>query len=87
MSEFRDAMYQAFMWADHPAYDICVDDGIDAVMAMPEMQAIRTALLKRYVDPYVHTLRPERARNLAISDMRHDGLTERVIAWLLDGDA
>lgn len=82
MSTFRGAIAEACLCAD--AYDH-MDQYADAVLAMPEMRALRMALvgyadIGRSCDDGTYGASRR-------DDMRLNGVPESIIDWVLDGES
>lgn len=81
---FRDAIEKTINGIEREHSYVDSELMADAVMALPEMQAIRRLLRAAFVDPYVDTLNPTRARLLSVGLLTDGGLTPSVVAWVLN---
>lgn len=81
-TEFRDTIAAAICGGDNDWTLAFVEDA-DAVLATPEMQAIRRALYRAHAAPMRDTLNAERAERMAAHRLDALGLAASVIAWVL----
>lgn len=84
MSKFSDSLVFALYVKPSPNdMDAALRDA-DAIVTSREMMAIQMALYNQFVKPYMETLSPERALEMARGRMVEAGLPGSVIEWVLE---